>query len=106
MSHMTRLYTQAKMGDDDDVNAVLDPLLRVRGVATLRVVDTRSPFFFFWKPGHAFRGATRQKIVGHELANSLKSQLTTGWRRVMGCCIFIGHFPQKSPIIGELFCEK
>ena len=30
----------------------------------------------------------------------------TGWQNPMGCLIFIGHFPQKSPIIGGSFAKR
>jgi len=31
---------------------------------------------------------------------------TTGWQRPIWCLIFIGHFQQKSPVIGDSFAKR
>jgi len=50
------------------------------------------------------RQATYECVVSHMTCSLVKFR--TGWRRRIGCLISIGHFLQKSPIIGGSFAKN
>ena len=66
----------------------------------------KSPMDSEKRPVHCEKSPRNRSWNIRHLKNTVFLGVAAGWRRCVRCLIFIGYFPQKSPIISGSFEER
>ena len=77
-----------------------------RHATTALTLSTCRAFMCAWREIYKYTYGCMYTCRETETEREREQRHTTGWRRLMGCLIFIGHFPQNSPVICGSFAKK